>query len=556
MIFYKKEEDKNNTMRFIYHTTIYLIISLACVLSSTITTAEDNSSAPLLMADTMHPQRDTGRLSEKPGVFVKRFRIIGSTKFSEEELAAVTASYENREITFEELQALRNELTQYYIDRGHINSGVIIPDQEIVDGIITLRVNEGIISGIEIEGNRHFRSSYFKKRLEQASKSPVDINNIQQALQVLQQDPRIRRINAELSPGISPGEAVLKVNVEEENPYKVALTLSNSQPPSVGSYKGELNLAHRNLFGFGDIMEGKFGLTEGTEEYSISYSIPVTAHDTMLKGYYRKSDSTVVEETFKRLDIESKSETFGIAVSHSFYKTPTRELNLALASEVRRNATFLLGRPYSFSELDDNVTHVTALRFSQEFINRSQTAVLAIRSNFSFGVNAFNATKTDSGADGSFISWTGQIQLIKQFSERGLQLVFRSDIQLANDQLLPMEKFPVGGMNSVRGYRENLLVRDNGVSSSLELRVPVILNKQGEAVVHLAPFVDFGWAWNTEKETPDPKSISSIGLGLRWAISKNALFQIYAGYPLRSIDFTDKDLQDIGLHFQLSWQIL
>jgi hemolysin activation/secretion protein len=183
--------------------------------------------------------------------------------------------------------------------------------------------------------------------------------------------------------------------------------------------------------------------------------------------------------------------------------------------------------------------------------------VLAVRSVFSVGINAFGATISDTGTDGRFFSWLGQIQWIRQLTESGLQMVFRTDIQLANDSLLPMERFSIGGMNSVRGYRENQLVRDNGVASSFELRIPIIYNRQREVVVQFAPFTDVGWSWNTKKETPSPwpVNISSLGAGIRWAISRKANFVIYAGYPLRKIHNLSNDLQDEGIHFQLSWQV-
>ncbi len=538
-------------MRFVY----FLIIGFTCILCP-IANAMDISSAPVLLADASDLQTGSDKLSTKSRIYVKKIRIAGSTRFSEEELASVTAPYENREITFEELQSLRQGLTQYYIDRGYINSGVIIPDQQVVDGTVTLNVIEGSVTKIDVEGNKHFRSFYIKDRLNLALGIPVNINNIQRALQLLQQDPRIRRINAEMSPGVMPGEAALKVKIDEERPYRIALTVGNNQSPSVGSYRGEILLAHQNLFGLGDILEGRFGITEGTDDIFLSYLIPVTSRDTTVKIYYRKSESTVVEETFKRLDIESISKTFGLTISHPFYKKPGREFTLSLSGEIRRNATYLLGRPFSFSDINDSVTHVTALRFSQEWISRSQTEVIALRSNFSLGINAFGATIDERGSDGRFLSWTGQALWIRQLSEAGIQMVFRTDIQLANDSLLPMEKFSVGGMNSVRGYRENLLVRDNGLASSIEFRFPVLRNQQGEPVLQFAPFADFGWSWNTNRHTPDPRTISSAGAGLRWAIKQGVLFQIYAGHHLRKVKNADYDLQDDGIHFQLSWQIL
>lgn len=533
---------------------IFIIIYIY-ILCPVVFAVEDAPSKSPACAGALQSQDKTDKLSAKSRVFVKRFRITGNTGFTEEELSVVTAPYENREITFEELQTLRQGLTQYFIERGYISSGVIVPDQQVVEGVITLKVIEGVLSEIEVEGNKRFRSFYIKDRMALASGPPVNINKIRQALQLLQQDTRIRRINAELSPDIMPGEGILKVRLEEESPFKAIFAFSNSQSPSVGAYRGEMTLAHQNLFGLGDILEGKFGLTEGNTDILLSYSVPVSARDTAVRAYYRKSESTVVEETFKRLDIESRSKTYGLTISHPLYKTPAGEFTLALSGEVRRNATYLLGRPFSFSDIDDNVTHVTALRLSQEWVTRSPTEVLALRSNFSAGIDMFGATVNKAGSDGRFLSWTGQVQWIRRLSEAGLQMVFRTDVQLANDPLLPMEKFSVGGMNSVRGYRENQLVRDNGVVSSFELRMPVFHNRQMEPIVWLAPFADIGWSWNTKNDTPAPRSLSSVGAGIRWIVTKRINCIAYAGYPFRKMKNPDHDLQEEGVHFQLNWQV-
>ena len=383
----------------------------------------------------------------------------------------------------------------------------------------------------------------------------MNINDLQRALQLLQQDQRIRRLNAEFSPGVLTGESNLKVRIEEENPFKTVFSLSNSQSPSVGAYRGELMLSHQNLSGRGDVLEGRFGLTEGTGDASISYAIPVNSHDTVLEVHYRKTESTVVEEVFKRLDIESKSETYGMTLRHPFYRAPEQELGFSVTGDVRRNATFLLGRPFSFIETDDNVTHLTALRFSQEWVTRSQTEVIAVRSSFSFGIDAFGATTDTKGADGKFMSWAGQVQLVRQLSEAGVLLILRTDIQLANNPLLPMEKFSVGGMNSVRGYRENQLVRDNGLVSSFELRLPIIRSSQRGAVLQLAPFADFGRSWNQGRDTPDPENISSIGAGIRWAVTQRINFQTYYGRALRKVNNSGHDLQDEGIHFLLTCQM-
>jgi hemolysin activation/secretion protein len=537
---------------------IVIFVCVACTEASAADYPSRNDVVEVMSGSspsTLPVEAETDRLSSKNRIFVRKFELTGNKTYSGKDLSALISPYENREITSEELQALQREITLYYVNRGFINSGVTIPDQKVESGIITIKVTEGVLSRIEVEGAKNFRPGFIRDRLSFAVGPPLNINRLQEALQLLQQDSRIRRINAELGPGITAGESVLKVRVEEESPYRAMLTFANNQSPSIGSYRGEVLMSHQSLLGLGDVLEGKFGLTSGSKDIGLGYSVPLNPRDTTLRAYYSNCGSTVVEETFKPLEIESRTETYGISLSHPFYKTAPRQFTLGIAGEIRRNATSLLGRPYSFTDIEDNVTHVTAMRFSQEWVSRSQSEVLAVRSVFSVGIDAFGSTISDKGADGRFFSWLGQMQWIKQLSDRGMQMVFRTDIQLANDSLLPMERFSIGGMNSVRGYRENQLVRDNGVVSSIEFRVPVIYDKQREAVVQLAAFVDSGWSWNTRKETPDPVNISSIGAGIRWAVTRKANFMIYAGHPLRKIHETDHDLQDEGIHFQLNWQV-
>jgi hemolysin activation/secretion protein len=122
--------------------------------------------------------------------------------------------------------------------------------------------------------------------------------------------------------------------------------------------------------------------------------------------------------------------------------------------------------------------------------------------------------------------------------------------------LLILEQFAVGGRYTVRGYRENTLIRDNAVVLSLEARVPIVRNTRWADFVELAPFVDYGRAWNTKFPTPDPPDIASVGIGLRWAVTipwsvpVRPQLEVYWGHPFRNIKTSGGNLQDLGLHLQ------
>lgn len=109
---------------------------------------------------------------------------------------------------------------------------------------------------------------------------------------------------------------------------------------------------------------------------------------------------------------------------------------------------------------------------------RDAKRVLAARSQFSFGIDAFDATINNSGGaipDGYFLAWIGQCQWVQQLSPRNL-IVARIDTQLTPDLLLSLEQFSLGGVDTVRGYQQNQLVADNGLLASLEFRIPLTRN--------------------------------------------------------------------------------
>ncbi len=75
-------------------------------------------------------------------------------------------------------------------------------------------------------------------------------------------------------------------------------------------------------------------------------------------------------------------------------------------------------------------------------------------------------------------------------------------------------------------------------------------------VVQLAPFIDYGYAWNTQLVTPAPRNLASVGLGLRWALTLTSPvllrpeFEIYWGVPLNNVKTAGGNLQDVGVHLQ------
>jgi hemolysin activation/secretion protein len=515
------------------------------------------------------PEEQT--LSSVAHIFVTRFQFEGNKIISTPELSQLLESYQNRELSAEQLQEAKNLITQHYINHKFINSGAIIPDQQVTDGVITIKIIEGKLSEVEVSGNKRVRTPYIQKRLEDPPGVPLNLDILQERLQILQQNPLFERINAELGPGLSLGEGILRIDVEESRPYHLQFNFNNYRSPSVGAYRGEIVGWHHNVTGWGDTFYARYGygFQNGLKDYNFRYNLPINRYDTAITLYTEHSDAKVVEAPFDQIDIESEADTYALSLTQPLFKKPNKSFELGLKLEKRQSETSLLDQPFSFPEGGkEGQSKLSVIRFSQDWLDRSRTEVIAARSSLNFGIDAFNST-VDNSPDSQFFSWLGQFQYVRRLDSlhnpllQASQIIFRIDLQKANQGLLSLEKFSVGGATTVRGYRENQMTRDNGLISSLEWRLPLpflqwrwskFSKNPEDGIPQLATFFDYGRAWNESSEIPDdPKDIYSIGLGLRWSPNQHINTEIYWGHALRDIpEPTDKDLQDDGVHFELS----
>jgi hemolysin activation/secretion protein len=434
----------------------------------------------------------------------------------------------------------------------------VLPDQRIENGVVIYRVVEGRLTDIEVTGTDWLRPGYVRDRLARAAGPPVNVEAVERRVELLLQDPAIARMNVELVPGAAPGEARLLARVTEKKPYSLVATIANDEPPTVGSVRGELAGVLRSLTGWGDTLALRYGRTAGVNQGGVAWAVPVTAADTTVAVRWDYDGAAVVSETFSGLDIRSTTTTYGVAVSQPVYRTPRQALTLSLGFDSRSNDTTLLGEPFSFSPgFVNGHARASILRFSQEWLDRRADQVLALRSTFSRGLGLLGATHSGQQPDANFTVWLGQAQYVHTvFGDS--QIIARTDVQLSRDPLFPFEQIAIGGAGTVRGYRENTLVRDSGVIASLEGRIPVaklplpaISTGDNDGTLQLAPFVDYGTGWNKRSPTPRPRDLSSVGVGLRWEVSDRLSMQLYYGYALRHIHVTGRDLQDNGIHFRL-----
>ena len=498
--------------------------------------------------------------AELPGtITVKEFKVVGSTVFSPEELQEVLAEFTDRPLTFAELLQAEAAITRLYVDNGYINSGAIVPPQTPQEGIVTVQVIEGGLEDIQVTTSGRLNPNYVRSRLAIASKPPLNVNRLQEALQLLQSDPLIDNLSAQLSVGSSREQWVLEVEVEQTPAFRPGIFADNYRNPSIGSFERGIELNHLNLLGQGDSLNFAYTNTDGSNEYDGRYTFPINPYNGTLGFHFRIVDNRVIEPPFDELDIKSDTNYYDFIFRQPIVRTASsdfaQELALGLTFSLEENETSLQGDPFPLSQGANNEgeTRASVLRFFQEWTRRGRSDVILARSQFNLGIGAFDATINSEEPDSRFFAWRGQGQWLRLLAPDTL-LLLRSDIQLSTTSLIPMEQFGIGGFYTVRGYRQDALVTDNGIVASAEVRLPIARVPKIQGVLQLTPFLDFGVGWNTDGEVPfDQNTLVGTGLGLLWQSGNNLTARFDWGIPLVDIDSRDLTWQENGLYFSLQW---
>lgn len=527
----------------------------------------------LLKPSPVNPNKLDEGIDGPEKICIQQFTFTGNTVFSDEKLREITKDF-LKCVSFEELLKARSAVNKLYEDNGYITTGAYIPPKQDVNinaAIINIKIVEGELEEIRVTGNKLLNSSYIRDRLAIATRKPFNPNRLIEALQLLRFDPLIKNINAELSAGSEDGKNILDVRIKEANPYYAQVNIDNNRSPSAGSFRRSISLGTNNLSGLGDNLNTNYQNTEGSNDIEASYKLPINPRNGTLGFRFRNVSSEVIEKPFNPLDIQANYRSYEISLRQpvmqkvNIQKGTLQELALGLTAQRHESETSILGVdfPLSAGADDRGRTRVSVLRFFQEYKQRGDRDVLLGRSEFSLGIGLLDATINKQSPDSRFFTWRGQLQYLRFLSPLRSDrldepaLLLRSDVQLSDRNLLPLEQFSLGGGYSVRGYRQDAFLSDNGILFSAELQYPIVRLRQQNIIVQAVPFLDVGTVWNSSgKKNPDSNTLVGVGAGLQLSVGDRLRARLDYGIPLVDVNSGDKKTwQENGLYFSLHYKL-
>lgn len=238
-----------------------------------------------------------------------------------------------------------------------------------------------------------------------AATKPLNRDRLVQALQILQLNPLIAKVSAELSSSPEPGLNLLTVNVTEAPSFHLGLSVDNRRSPSVGSDRQQIELKEGNLLGWGDNLSLAYSRSEASNSYGFSYGLPISPTNTSLTFAFNHTNSRVIETPFNQIDLIAASRSYDLTLRQPLLQTANQEWAIGLTASDRQSDTALLNTPFPISPGADSQgrTKISALRWFQEYSQRGIQEVLALRSQLSWEIGILNATINPESPDSRFL---------------------------------------------------------------------------------------------------------------------------------------------------------
>lgn len=409
-----------------------------------------------------------------PSFFVKKIELEGNTLFDNDTLAPMVDVGEGIDATLGILALYAQEVTAYYSAKGYILSQAYIPNQKVENGIVKMRVNEGFIDEVEIQGNKYLDKESIKKRFFNVQAEKIMQESTLERVLLELNDVRGVKARSTLKPGKISGSSDLVLEVEETRPYYFGIDADNFGSEFTGQARFGTTAIVNSLWKFSD--EVFFRAVKSDDDQNLFtgyYQIPIDrfGRSTFKVGYTYSDQglgaSLIALNAFGRTNI------LNFEVGHKLLRTRNYRLDLRSGFEYKKFRNFQLGDTSS----SDNITDIyfgASGNFSDSF-NGTNSIDLKIQQGLAgTDSTSFRPSRTNADATTTIATFD-----VTRFQNPGFWdsfLILRLSGQLSSDRNLSPALFAAGGFGTVRGFPLAQLSGDWGYAASAEYVVPVPLD--------------------------------------------------------------------------------
>lgn len=459
---------------------------------------EIKKNAQPLSFGTQEKEKETGISFE-----VTEIRVTPSKLLTAEEVRKAVHFPGAGYMTVNDLSMMVDRLNALYKEKHIVTAQAVLPPQTVKDGVVYIRLIEGTYGNTTVAGNHRIDTEALLHRIHGKTGDLVDVNRLEDELR-LYNTTNTYQVQAELVPGEREGTSDLHLVLQEKkNPLTSFIFADNTGQKESGRYRIGAYSEYRGIGGHDASFSVSPVWTEGIWGGSVLYDTPWGHYGTRAQISYSRNLVDIIDGAFKEYDMKANSNDFAISITHPMNVTPFSKVDFFLEGHRKWSDT-----EYSGMELANSVTRTLKAGFSaRSFDDTGLWFAMASVTGYDSDDRVNNREN-----NGSYYS---AYLMRRQNLKDDQYLLCRLYGQYTAFTALPStEQFTLGGMSSVRGYKESILSGDKGWFAGLEYGFPI---SSDHRTWRGFLFLDHGVAYNNFSTKTTRDYLTSTGLGIEYA---------------------------------------
>lgn len=439
----------------------------------------------------------------KENPILKGIVVQGNQKVSKEKVLSLMTVKTGAVLNSQTVATNLRAVEEYYKGQGYIlvKAGDVNFSPE---GILTIRINEGIVEDIVVRGNTKSKTYVITRELKVQKGQPFNTKDARRSMQKLYNLGFFEDVNLKLAPGKQPGGTILEISVVEQK--SGTFSIGGGYSASDGLV-GIITVGDKNFRGTGDNVNvhWEFGGKASTSgNYSITYQKPwIDRKQTSLgltfynmvnqySDYETNGDTrSTYNRRYRGLDI-----TFGRPVNDYLSHFIT------LKNRWDEYVEWVSGEKYSKAYIKDNFGLTRSLVLSRVFDSRDSNASPTSGTRYSL-----SAELAGLGGDFNFTKYTSELRHYWRVGRNQI-VAARNVLGYGAGHIPYMQKFTAGGIDTLRGYRDEQFRGNRMFTTTFEYRFPIVKRVQA------ALFADIGNAWQSDSFDLIKDLKTGIGFGI------------------------------------------
>lgn len=469
-------------------------------------------------------------------IWVSRIDIPESQVLSGTRLSQLAEPLEQRAVGLDELRQLVDGINALYREGNYVTARAVLPPQHIVDGVVRIELIEARIDEVDLVDNRTTRDGYIRRRLGVREGAFADVNALEDALRAFNSVNDVQ-LRALLQPGSRPHTTSYVVQAAEPERHHLAVFADNAGREVIGTERAGLTYTNNSLTGYRDRLSAGLSVADGANAGYLVYGRPLNRFGTLATVGVDYSQIVIVSGELATFGVKGESTIVSAFLSHPLRVGPMGSLYGLFGISLKDSAT-------DFDGVDRFESAVRLLSIGADYQRVGSYFTLYARPRLNVGVERL-------GGDSSFTTFNGDAGIVVS-PAYAHQFALRVRGQLADTRLLPSaEQFQLGGVASVRGYPEGLLIGDQGYLVSAEYRYMGLSGGMRHAWQPFL-FADHGGVFTSASAKPghDSQYLTSAGMGLSYRFSDKLTANVQVGFPLSGRPALE---DDYAVHFHISY---